>query len=72
MARKGLIKLVIARERPTRKISFLLACCFMTLSGGGGEAYKKRSLKMSWKHFKEGDINEELINKMVQQFWLGV
>ena len=47
MARKGLIKLVIAREGPTRKISFLLACCFMTLSGGGGEAYKKRSLKMS-------------------------
>ena len=68
MARKGLIKFIIAREGPAQKISFLLACCFMRPSGGGGEAYKK----MSWKHFKEGDINAELIVKMVQLFWWGV
>ena len=27
MARKGLIKFIIAREGPAQKISFLLACC---------------------------------------------
>ena len=47
MARKGLIKFIIARERPAQKISFLLACCFMRPNEGEGEAYKKRGLKMS-------------------------
>ena len=44
-ARKSLIKFIIAREGPAQKISFFIACCFMTLSGGGGDAYKKKELK---------------------------
>ena len=47
MARKGLIKSIIAREGPAQKILFLLACCFMRPSWGVGETYKKRGLKMS-------------------------
>ena len=46
MARKGLIKFIIAREGPAQKISFLLACCFMRPSGGGGEAWEKGGLKL--------------------------
>ena len=45
MARKGLIKYIIAREGPAQKISFLLSYCFMRPSGGGGETYKKGGLK---------------------------
>ena len=45
MARKGLIKFIIAREGPAHKFSFLLACCFMRPSGGGGEVYKNGGLK---------------------------
>ena len=48
-----------------QKVSFLLACCFMTSSGGERDAHKKRGLKMSWIHFKEGDINEKLIDEIV-------
>ena len=40
MARKGLIKCIIARWGPAKKISFLLACCFMRPNGGGGSNYK--------------------------------
>ena len=38
MARKGLIKFIIARDGPAQKISFLSACGFMKPGGGGGEA----------------------------------
>ena len=47
IARKGLIKFIIAIEGPAQKMSFLLACCFMRPIGGGGEAYKKWGFKMS-------------------------
>ena len=47
MARKGLIKCIIAGEGPAQKISFLLSYCFMRPSGEGGETYKKWGLKMS-------------------------
>ena len=47
MARKCLIKFIIAIEGLAQKISFLLAGCFMRPSGARGEAYKKRGLKMS-------------------------
>ena len=38
MARKGVIKFIIARFRLANKISFLSACCFIRPDGGGGEA----------------------------------
>ena len=44
-ARKSLIKCITAREGPAQKISFFIACCFMRLRGGGGDAYKKKELK---------------------------
>ena len=44
-ARKSFIKCIIAREGPAQKISFFIACCFMRLRGGGGDAYKKKELK---------------------------
>ena len=62
MSRKDLIKFIIATWCPAQKIWFLLACCFMRLSGGGGDG-GSNELK---NHFKEGDINEKLIDKMVQ------
>ena len=40
MARKGLTKFMIARLGPPQKI-FLLACCFMRLSGEGVRPTKK-------------------------------
>ena len=65
MARKGLTKFIIARWGPAQKISFLLACCFMRPCRGGSEAYKKKGLNVLKTHFKEGDIDEEFIVKMV-------
>ena len=66
MARKGLTKFIIARWGLAQEISFLLACCFMRPSGGGVRSIKKGGLIWVETHFKEGDINEELIDKMVQ------
>ena len=44
MARKGLIKFIIAREGPAQKISFLLACC-ETEWGKGVRPIRKGGLK---------------------------
>ena len=46
MARKGLIKFIIAREGPAQNLIFI-SMLLHEAEWGRGEAYKKRGLKMS-------------------------